>query len=235
MKGKSSDPARVLEMVTPRTRAVVLTDLHNPSGTMLGPVEAGTIGEIARRHGIAIVVDEIYKEFLRPPATLYRSGGPFIATSGVGKAFGLGPLRIGWILGPPPFIERCRRLNDLIVVNPPGTSARIAAEVLRRSELFAGRLETIIRGNLPRLLGYLEARDLPFVRPAGPLVFPRIPGVEDTLHFCESAFDRFDLHLVPGEFFSSPGHIRLSATAPPDRLEEALEALDAALAEVAAR
>src|SRR6202008_4748763 len=87
-------PDELGSLVTPNTRLIVRTNLHNPSGVLIEEAEIKRIGEIARRVGARVLVDEVYMEtlFEDSPRTAFHLGNEFVVTSSLTKAFGLSGL-----------------------------------------------------------------------------------------------------------------------------------------------
>src|SRR5262245_52077332 len=95
-------------MVSGKTRLIVLTNLHNPTGVLLEEDTLRAIGEVARRVGDYVLVDEGYLELLvdRSFRSAFHLGERFIVTSSLSKAYGLSGLRCGWIVAAPELVER---------------------------------------------------------------------------------------------------------------------------------
>ena len=95
--------AELESLVTRNTRLIVITNLHNPSGVLIDTETMKQIGEIARRAGARVLVDEVYMEtlFEESPRTAFHLGNEFVVTSSLTKAFGLSGLRCGWIFAEP--------------------------------------------------------------------------------------------------------------------------------------
>ena len=93
------DPERIERALTPRTRVLVISSPHNPSGVVASARELSEIGRLAERRGFAVVVDEVYRDLAAaahpPSATLSPA---FVSTSSLTKAYGLASLRCGWAL-----------------------------------------------------------------------------------------------------------------------------------------
>ena len=107
--------------ISARTRLIVITNLHNPSGVRSADAKLRIVGEIARSMGAHVLVDEVYLEacFDSPWQTAYLLGPNFVTTSSLTKAYGLTGLRCGWIFAAKPLAERMWRLNDLFGVMAP--------------------------------------------------------------------------------------------------------------------
>ena len=135
-EGFQIDPERVAKAVSPRTRLIVLTNLHNPTGALTSRDRLEAVGEAAERVGARVLVDEVYLESvhgveMEPAATISPL---FISTSSLTKAYGLSGLRAGWSLSDGETAERLRRVRDLVDGVGPFPSellATIAFENLR--------------------------------------------------------------------------------------------------------
>jgi alanine-synthesizing transaminase len=87
--------------LTNRTRAIVLISPHNPTGMVATETELQGIADIATRHQLAIIADEVFSEFLFSSPHLPRPAGtraPLVFTlNGFSKMFALPGLKLGWI------------------------------------------------------------------------------------------------------------------------------------------
>ena len=107
--------AEVEQSLSPRTRLIVITNVHNPTGVLTDNQIVREVGELARRSNARVLVDEVYLEMLfgEPSETAFHLGDHFVVTSSLTKAYGLSGLRCGWILAEPELAQRMWRLNDL--------------------------------------------------------------------------------------------------------------------------
>src|SRR5215207_6080944 len=114
------DPGEVARRVTPRTRLVVLTNLHNPSSAFTEEATLEALRDIARGVGARLLVDEVYLDavFERAPPTALRLGPEFVVTSSLTKVYGLSGLRCGWVLAEAALAQKMWRLNDLFGAIP---------------------------------------------------------------------------------------------------------------------
>ncbi len=118
--GYALDPAEVRRAITPKTRLIVLTNLHNPSSVLAPDSVLREIGELARSIGARVLVDEVYLDavYTNTPKTAYLLGPEFVVTSSLTKVYGLSGLRCGWILAEPDLARAMWRLNDLFASIP---------------------------------------------------------------------------------------------------------------------
>ena len=114
------NPEEVKRNLTPDTRLIVITNMHNPSSTLANQEVLRTIGNMANEIGARVLVDEVYLEALHHPPvpTSFHLGNQFVVTSSLTKAYGLSGLRCGWIIAEPALAERIWRLNDLFGSSP---------------------------------------------------------------------------------------------------------------------
>jgi len=206
------DPEEVERRMTPRTRLIVLTNLHNPSGALMDTGTLRAVGEIARSSGARVLVDEVYLEALfdRPERSAFHLGSHFLVTSSLTKAYGLSGLRCGWILAEASLAERIWRLNDLFAATPAHPAELLSVIALDHLDQIAARAKALIECNRAELDLLLDSRrDLECVRPHfGTILFPRlVRGSAD--QFCHLLRANYDTSVVPGRFFDTPGHFRI--------------------------
>lgn len=237
--GFAIDPEEVGRNITPRTRLIVITNLHNPTSALADDTVLRQVGEIARRAGAYVLVDEVYLEAVfaeaprTAPHTAFKLGNEFIVTSSLTKAYGLSGLRCGWILAEPALAKRIWRLNDLFDVIPAHPAERLSVVALKRLVKVVVRARALLEANRPLIDRFLDARaDLECARPKyGTVVFPRLKsGSVDRL--CELLREKYETTVVPGRFFEMPDHFRIGLGGETDILAAGLQRLRTALDEL---
>jgi aspartate/methionine/tyrosine aminotransferase len=226
--------------LTPRTRLVVVTSPHNPSGALIDRATLLAIGRLAADAGASVLVDEVYLDASRlaapdaaappPAATL---AGPFLSTSSLTKSYGLAGLRCGWIVTTSAAIaERLRRTRDVIDNAGSAPADLLGALAFSRLDVLAARTRGILGPNLAIGRDFLRAH--PMLEVAGPpqasVVFPRLRGVSDAGPFIDRLLTDHDVAVAPGRFFDAPAHFRVSLAGRTDRLRDGLDRLSRALA-----
>ena len=230
-------PEAIARTITPQTRLIVLTNLHNPSGVMTETATLHAIGEIALRHGCKVLVDEVYLEAAfehrQPPAALL--GEHFITTSSLTKAFGLGGLRCGWVLAEPNLIKQMWRLNDLFGVVPAHLAERASVTAFANIDSLAKRSRTLLSENRKQWETFLAAHQMisAIQSEHAIIAFPKLidGNVDD---FCVRLREHFDTTVAPGRFFEMPNHFRIAMGGEPAIFAAGLKRLGEALAEHAA-
>ncbi|MFI5183386.1 MAG: pyridoxal phosphate-dependent aminotransferase [Vicinamibacteria bacterium] len=237
-EGFRLDPHEVEKALTPRTRLIALTNLHNPSSALTPPEDMRAVGDAARSIGARVFVDEVYLESLaivdRPAASAASIGPEFVVTSSLTKVYGLSGLRCGWVIADPDLVHRMLRLNDLFGVIPAHAAERLSVVALDHLDRMSARSRRILEANTARANAFLAARGDLACRPidGGMTAFPRLlSGSVDTL--CDRLRAGYDTTVVPGRFFSPDvaGHFRLALGCAPETLTGGLDRLGRALDE----
>ena len=229
------DPAEVERRMTDRTRAIVITNLHNPSSALADDDTLRQIGKIAAPTGARVIVDEVYLDALWEPAprTSFHLGETFIATNSLTKVYGLNGLRCGWILAAPEIIERAWRLTELFNNIGVHAAERLSLAAFQKLDAIALRSRTLLDANTAALNEFYAAHaDILDVRPhaRGTVSFPRLrSGDADAL--CDLLTSRYETAVVPGRFFGMPDHLRIGLGAEPATFGAGLERLGRALHE----
>jgi aspartate/methionine/tyrosine aminotransferase len=222
------------KMVSGKTRLIVLTNLHNPTGVLIEPDTLRTIGDVAKKVGAYLLVDEVYLELLfdRPFRSAFHLGEHFIVTSSLTKAYGLSGLRCGWIVAAPELVERMWRHNDLFGNIPAHITDRLSVIALDHLEAIRARAKNLLERNWKLLDAFLAQHpELGVVRPpGGTIVFAKVPcGDGDA--FAARLREKYETSVVPGRFFDMPDRIRIGICCDSEEVEEGLQRVSLALRE----
>ncbi|MEP6707327.1 MAG: aminotransferase class I/II-fold pyridoxal phosphate-dependent enzyme [Pyrinomonadaceae bacterium] len=218
--------------ITPRTRLIVLTNMHNPSSVLVDNETLKEIGRLARSVGARVLVDEVYLEamFEHGPGSCVHLGPEFIATSSLTKGYGLSGLRCGWILAAPQWAQSMWRLKDIFDGVGPHPTERLSVVALEQLPHIAARAQGILGSNRASLNEFLDTRnDLHAIRTdTGTTSFPLLRhGDVETL--CTLLNEKYETAIVPGKFFEMPQHFRIGICCPPETFKTGLERLASAL------
>jgi aspartate/methionine/tyrosine aminotransferase len=221
----------------PSVKLIVLTRLHNPTGVDIPEQTLFTIGEAAARIGAYVLVDEVYLDFLPPGSRRIaaRIHPHLITTSSLTKVYGMGDLRVGWAVGPKDLIERCWRINNVLGVNPPFITERVALELFQKggADRMAVYAREIAEKNWSIVERFLSNRsDLHWVKPDGGIIaFIRLQHRRNADAFAARLLEEYSTRVMPGSFFNQPDGFRLGFGASAQELSEGLRRLSAALEE----
>ena len=226
--GFALDPAEIRRHVTPQTKLIAITNLHNPSSALTGEATIRAIGEIGPR----VLVDEVYLDaaFERAPKSAALLNENFIVTSSLTKVYGLSGLRCGWIVAEPKLAETMWRLNDLFGVIPAHLAERASVIALAELPRIAANVRQRLDRNRAVLHRFFDSRaELDVARqPFGTVAFPKLTR-GTVAQMCAIAREKYETTVVPGEYFEMPDHFRIGIGGETDMLEEGLRRLGLAL------
>lgn len=211
---------------------VFMTNPHNPTGTRHTAAEMTALAAEAERAGGVLVCCEVYMEFLRNEERVHVFDlAPNTVTIGsLTKAYGLGALRVGWmILGEGVAKEKLALLDlsYLGYVDGPSVAMRAGRRCLDHLPQLLQPLKRVEVECRPAWERWL--RETPgieaIIPPRGIIAFPRIEGVSDTAGLVRYLQREHQVDVVPGEFFGKAGHLRVGCGVPAQTLIEGLERL----------
>jgi aspartate/methionine/tyrosine aminotransferase len=235
-------PERLARLLTSRTRAVILSNLHNPSGVATARETLREVTDLAARVGAVVLVDEVCLDYCFAteaegpllPACLVAPN--CISWSSATKCFGFPALRAGWIVtGTPEASRIIRTATNYLHVDEPVSTLLLGARVVREADrltAWAERVSSAGREVVERWVAG-ETR-VSWVPPrAGITGCIRLPELMQDVPFAQHLRERYDTQVVPGSFFEAPGAVRVSFGVPPAILEQGLANLSAALDDLA--
>ncbi len=223
------EPEDVRRAITPGTRLIVITNLHNPSSVLTPEPVLREIGDL----GPQVLVDEVYLDavFEGTPRSSFHLGPQFVVTSSLTKVYGMSGLRCGWILAQPDLAERMRRLNDLFAATAAHPAELLSAAAFAHLDRMRERARRVLEADHSRLNEFLARQDgVSAVRSDwGTTAFLRLrKGGADA--FLDRLRSEFETSAVPGRFFEMPDHFRVGMGVDSEMFGEGLRRVEAALA-----
>lgn len=235
-KGFQLDLEALERRIGRNTRAVVLTNLHNPTGVATYPEKMQTIGQIAKEFGAHVVCSEVYLDctFEKPLAPAFTLGENMISLGGLSKAYGLGPTRMGWIVADERVIQKVHGIEQYIYADTSYPSQRIALAALKKRADLRQRAQEILRPNFKILQDWVQSHEeVRWVEPdGGTVAFIRLLHGIDSWEFHRLAKEKYQTLVAPGDFFFAKGFFRISFGGDPEAFHRGLEGLSLALREV---
>ena len=214
-------PERIEAAVTPRSKVLVLASPSNPTGMILTADELREALDLAERHNLLVICDEIYNRLAYdgpcPSGFRYRPERT-VLLRGFGKSYGMTGWRLGYAAGPRPLIEAMTKLQQYTFVCAPSMVqyAGIAAmdvDIGAHVDEFRRRRDFV----------YAALKDhYEVARPGGGFYFfPKVPAAyPNATTFVEEAIAR-NVLIIPGHVFSERDtHFRLSYAARQSTLEK---------------
>ncbi len=224
------DVSSLQSIMTPKTKLVVLTNLHNPSGVLTDKNDVKKIALIAEEFHAYVLVDEIFLDGSFTPSSSSFGPSNVIVTSSPTKIYGLGGLHTGWVIAPEEVAVQCQKLKAHSTGASSHVSEIMAAHLLkvardRLIERFHKRSKT----NLGYLGAWLDSHNdwFQWVRPDGGIIcFPRFLMKLSSLELCKYLLKTQKVLVNPGTFFNQEGFIRISFGCDTALFQDALDALE---------
>lgn len=227
-------PEEVASRVGPRTRAIVVSNLHNPSGVRADDGALRDLAAIADARGAYLLVDEVYAPFdtLADDGVFRRSARALarnvVAVGSLTKCYGLGQHRIGWVLGPEEITQRAQHAAIATLGHLPLSHASYGAAAFGAVGTLSRRARALLAGK--RAIAQRWATALPRAHWSAPedglFGMLTLPGRGDLLPRIEAHARDAGVLVAAGTFFGMPESLRLSwATCDAARFEEGLRRL----------
>jgi aspartate aminotransferase len=237
--------------ITPRTRAINLNSPSNPTGAVYTRAELEAIAEVALRHDLMIVTDEMYEKLLYDGAS-HISIASFspevkqrtITVNGMSKAYAMTGWRMGYCASESIYAKAMGDLQSQSTSGPSSIAQKASMQALlgpqepietMRQEFDRRRLRMMERIN--RLPGFAVK-----VAPQGAFyLFPDVKGtfgmtlrgqtIRTSDDLCRVILDEAKVGLVPGTGFGAPDYLRFSYATSMERINEGLDRIEALLRE----
>ncbi len=231
--------------ITPRTRLLIITNPNNPTGSVFTRQELEDLAEVLVRHPkIKVLSDEAYNmltfngEPCMGPAGVKAIQDRVMVVNSMSKNFGLAGLRIGYIAGPVPIIERLgqRQRFATLGVNPrlqhvacrvmeqrEAVTANLLKEVMKRRD----RAQELMR-HLPLLTFSTPESGYYFYANAKPYMGCRSPEgemIEDDEALADYLLRKAGVSVMPSSWCGAKGYLRLTFAVEPDQFEKAVLAM----------
>jgi aspartate/methionine/tyrosine aminotransferase len=230
--GYAVEPLAVRRALTPRTKLIVVTNLHNPSGVLTGEAVLREVGDMARGIGARVLVDEVYLDavYRNTPRTSFHLGPEFVVTSSLTKVYGVSGLRCGWILAEADLARAMWRMNDLFAATPVHPGELLSVAVFRQLEAVRERSQRIVEADRLMLGQFLDRTDgVGAVRTEwGTTAFLRLAHGEAD-GFLARLRAQHETSAVPGRFFEVPECFRIGMGVNHDMFAEGLRRIETAL------
>ncbi len=223
---------QIEKTINSNTRMIVLNYPNNPTGKILLPEIQDKIIDIARKHDLYVLSDEIYSEyaFSRWKSAASSNYEKTIVTQSFSKSHAMTGFRIGYTVADPKIIDIMTKLQALCITNVAEPIQYAALKALQADT--SGNVKSI-RTKLDVIISEAKRAGLEFVVPDGAMyVFANVPKPGfDGVEFANRLLNH-GVAVAPGEGFGSyKGFIRISACQDENKLKEGMRLLDGALRE----
>ncbi|MDF2797847.1 MAG: pyridoxal phosphate-dependent aminotransferase [Devosia sp.] len=227
------DIAEIEKRITPKTRMFVLVSPNNPTGAVTPPAVIRQIAELAIKHDIIIVSDEIYAKIIYEGnehlsiATLPGMKERTITLNGFSKTYAMTGWRVGYLAAPADFVAKVTEMRHTLSINTCTISQHAALAAITGPKAPIQAMIDEYGARRAFLLPALDEMGLSYGNPGGAFyVYINVSGTGmSTPEFCEKLLRETGVMLFPGTMFGDhdPSYIRMSFLQPIDKLRDAVE------------
>ncbi len=198
------------ESVTDRTAVLLVNTPHNPTGMVLDSDERAAVAELAVRHDVVVVVDEVYEHLVYddhrhvPLATLPGMAERTLSISSAGKTFSFTGWKVGWVTGPADLVATVMSAKQWLTFTNAAPLQPAIAHALDHEMAHVEELAGQLQGKRDLLCDGLAALGLDPIRPEGTyFVLSDVGhlGWDDGMEFCLALPERAGVVAIPAQAF----------------------------------
>lgn len=199
---------------TDKTRAIVITTPHNPTGKVFTHEELRFIADLCIEHDALVFTDEIYEHILYPEAshevkhvamaTLDGMRDRTVTINGMSKTYSVTGWRVGYAIAPPAIIDAIRKVHDFLTVGAAAPLQEAGVTALNLPESYYQKLQNDYRQRRDLLLGVLEEAGFRCFKPDGAYYIMtdiREFGFANDIEFTKYLVRDIGVAVVPGSSF----------------------------------
>lgn len=234
--------------VTDRTEALLLNSPSNPTGIIYDEKTLRGLGDIAIKHDLWLIWDEIYEQLVyggnkhyNPLQLMPELASRIIIINGVSKAYAMTGWRIGYSIAPKALAAKINDFQSHLTSNASSIAQWAAVGAMKESIADVQKMKTAFDSRRELICGLLHAMPhISFPEPEGAFyVFINIKEclgmtyegqqIDDDIDFCNMLLEGELVAVVPGSAFLAPGYLRISYASSPEEIKEGMRRLHAFL------
>ncbi|MCA8935939.1 MAG: pyridoxal phosphate-dependent aminotransferase [Planctomycetes bacterium] len=232
--GYEPDIAEFKKLLDDGVRLVVLTNLHNPTMARMPRDLMKEIVDLCAVNGTLVLIDEVYVDHLKPgddDQSAFELGDNVVVTNSLTKVYGLSGLRFGWAVGPKKLLSKMLDLIDIVDPELPTITQNLAHHALENLARLRPAARRLHEQNWPIVKEWADSRDdIEYFHPPGGItVWLRVKDITETGNLSTVARNDYGVLVVPGEYFQSPGWLRVGYKIEPTAVREGLSRLGKAI------
>ncbi len=232
----------IAKYVTPKTKAIILTSPHNPTGRVYDKEELIKLSKLAVEHDFYVISDDIYSRIIYDNvqyfnvAQIPEAKDRVIMIQSFSKSYAMDGWRIGYLVAPAPIATQAVKLHQHAVSCSNSFVQIGALAALKGSQDCVQKMVDEFDRRRRLLMHCMDDMGLDYVHPQGAFyLFLSIKkyGMNSEA-FCNLMFDKARIAIVPGSAFGAggEGYVRISYAASYDKIEEGMQGFKAALKEL---
>jgi len=203
------------------------TNPNNPTGLRIDDSRIGEIMQEMDETGGFIYADETFRHFslAENPGTIFNSSGNIIVSNTMTKFYGIGNLRIGWMIANEDIIRDLSNLKDIVTAEVSSYSLWIAVQILRNRGKFIQFAGGILKKNMSTLARFIHENprlecDTPEI---SSIAYIRYDSKIESVMLSTDLLKKTGVLVVPGKYFHGENGFRVCMTSKPDVFAEAME------------
>lgn len=228
---------KVAEVITPRTKAMILTNPSNPTGTVFEESELRNIAELAIKHDFYLITDETYHFLVYDNKHLFSLFSiPALRDRLVGcysfsKEYAMTGWRVGYLCAEAGLVQEILKVHDASVVSAPRISQLAALAALQGPQESTQYFRDELKRRRDLMCSRLDSLDIfEYHQPEGAYyIFPRIKLPDaDAFKFALRLLNEAKVVVIPGDAFGPSGrqHVRLCFAVDVEEITESFDRLE---------
>ncbi|MDE1161466.1 MAG: pyridoxal phosphate-dependent aminotransferase [Acidobacteriaceae bacterium] len=231
-------PADVEARITSRSKVLVLVTPNNPTGAVTEPEQVRELAEIAKKHNLIVISDEIYAKIIFDGSEHLSIGSlpgmkeRTITLNGFSKSYAMTGFRVGYLAAPADFVQMLIEPRHTLSINATTPSQWAALAALTGPQDDSVAMFEAYRDRRDFMMKALDEIGFTYGHPGG--AFYIYANVENSglaaPEFCELLLRECRVLLFPGTLFGDDDnrYVRMSLLQPIERMKEAMERISAA-------
>jgi aminotransferase len=222
--------------VTPRTKAIFLGYPNNPTGAVLEPEELAEIAEVAARHDLLVLSDEIYDRLVYAGhrhvafSSLHEMRERTILIGGFSKAYAMTGWRIGYVAAPAALMSGIAKIHQYAIMCAPTPAQHAAMAALETGEPYVLEMLNEYERRRTLMTQRFNEMGLPCFEPRGAFYcFPNITSTRlNDETFAQRLLAEERVAVVPGSAFgpSGAGYVRACYATAYEQIVEAMDRIE---------
>ena len=224
-------------VITPRTKAIFLGYPNNPTGAVLDADQLAAIGDVAERHDLLVISDEIYDRLVYSDhrhtafSSLPRMRDRTVLIGGFSKAYAMTGWRIGYVAAPAALMEGIAKVHQYGIMCAPTAAQHAAIAALQVGEPYVQQMLAEYDRRRQLMVRRLNEIGLLCFEPMGAFyAFPEVTAATglSAEDFAQQLLAEEHVAVVPGEAFgpSGAGHVRVCYATAYEQIEEAMDRIE---------
>lgn len=235
------DPKRFEKLVTKKTKMITLCNPHNPTGRVLTEEELVGVAELAQKHDLYIMHDQVYERMVYdgrpyvPMAKIREARDHLISITSFSKVFNMMNYRMGYAIGPPDVIHGMELIHTFSAMGVPALLQKGAVPALDpafEDRHLADTIKYLTRARDYAIdkLGSVEGMNVPVMEGTNLLLADISSFGMSSMEFCKYLLKEARVACAPGIAYHAEGSVRISLGDP--RIREAIDRIASAVSKL---